>query len=311
MSKLMLSNQFQFMNGRITGNIFSDPITSTMGNLLIHGGVGSDESLSDVLNQYAKKSFDSSSSLESVINATVLMEDDEHFNAGTGACQRLDGSIQMDAAVMTEIGFGSVAAIERIRNPIRLARDIMEKTPHLIMAGDGALKLARVLGYPDYDPNTKKAEDQMKKILSELDGDGPISDSRYDKMRSFVNLKSFLKETDTVGAVANIGGKFAAAVSTGGASPMLRGRVGDSPIPGAGIFCGKNGAVVATGIGEEIISHMLCISVYNEIGSAPLEEILKKKLEPFQGPVGVIAVDKDGCAYHANKSMAVGLYRVD
>lgn len=282
-----------------------------MGNLLIHGGVGSDESLSVLLNQYAKKSFDAGSSLESVINATVMMEDDPSFNAGTGSIQRLDGSIQMDAAVMTENGTGGVMAIERIKNPVRLARDVMEKTPHLLMAGDGALKLARILGYEDYDPNTKKAEERMKKVLSELNSEGGLTDDRYSKLRSLTNLSSFLKSTDTVGAVAEIGGKFAAAVSTGGASPMLRGRVGDSPIPGAGIYCGSKGAVVATGYGEEIIKHMLCFSVYQEIGSAPLKEILIKKTEVFQGPVGVIAVDRKECAYYANKPMAVGLHHSD
>ena len=278
-----------------------------MCNLLIHGGVGSDESLSSLLNEYALKAVDVLSSLESVINATVLMENDARFNAGTGSYQRLDGSIQMDAAVMTETGFGSVMAVERIKNPILLAKDVMEKTPHLIMAGDGAVRFARVLGYPDYDPNTQKAEEQAAKVLADLNSKEPAVDTRYDKMKAVVDLKRFLKSTDTVGAVSYIGGKFAAAVSTGGASPMLRGRVGDSPVPGAGIFCGKKGAVVATGIGEEIISHMLSISVYDEIGNSTLKEILKKKTDGFKGPVGLIAVDSEGYAYHANKSMAVGL----
>ncbi len=296
-------------------NIFSVLIPPSMGNLLMHGGVGataeSEAPLSELLNGFAKKAYDQASSLESVINSTVLMEDDEHFNAGTGSTKRLDGSIQMDASVMTEAGFGSVIAVERVKNPVKLARDVMEKTPHLAMAGDGAQKLARVLGYPDHDPNTKKAEDRLDKILAELKDEGAAPNPRIDKFRSFGNLSEFLKSCDTVGAVGYVNGKFAAAVSTGGASPMLRGRVGDSPLPGAGIFCGEKGAVVATGIGEEIISHMLCISVYNEIGTAPLGDILDRKIAPFKGPVGVIAVDKDGCEYRANKPMPVGIYKAD
>ena len=151
--------------------------------LLLHGGVGSESSLSALLQEYALKAFDNKSSLNSVVNATTLMEDDPIFNAGTGSYQRIDGTIQMDAAVMTETGFGSVIGVEKIRNPVKLALDVMQKTPHLIMAGDGALRLARMLGYEEYDPNTKKAEDQRRKVMSDL-----IS-SEADKNPRFTALK--------------------------------------------------------------------------------------------------------------------------
>ena len=277
-------------------------------SLLLHGGVGSESSLSAVLQEYAMKAFDNKSSLNSVVNATILMEDDPIFNAGTGSYQRIDGTIQMDAAVMTETGFGSVIGVEKIRNPVKLALDVMQKTPHLIMAGDGALRLARLLGYEEYDPNTKKAQEQRAKVISELASTESEKNPRFSALKKMGDISKLIKPEDTVGAVAYINGAFAAAVSTGGATPMLRGRVGDSPIPGAGIYCGPKGAVVATGFGEEIIKHMLCISVYNDIGNKNLSSILEEKAISFDGPVGLIAMDKNGYSYFSSKPMAVGSF---
>ena len=275
-------------------------------SLLLHGGVGSESSLSAVLQEYALEAFDNKSSLNSVVNATILMEDDPIFNAGTGSYQRIDGTIQMDAAVMTETGFGSVIGVEKIRNPVKLALNVMQKTPHLIMAGDGALRLARMLGYEEYDPNTKKAEDQRRKVMSDLISSEADKNPRFTALKRMGDISKLMQPEDTVGAVACINGTFAAAVSTGGATPMLRGRVGDSPIPGAGIYCGPKGAIVATGYGEEIIKHMLCISVYNDIGSRKLSDILEDKTSSFEGPIGLIAIDKDGFSYFSSKPMAVG-----
>lgn len=275
-------------------------------SLLLHGGVGSDTSLSGILQEYAKKAIDNKSSLRSVVNATVLMEDDPIFNAGTGSYQRIDGTIQMDAAVMTETGFGSVIGVEKIRNPVKLALDVMQKTPHLIIAGDGALRLARMLGYEEYDPDTQKAKEQREKVLLELGSIEADKNPRFTALKKIGDISKLMQPEDTVGAVAYIDGSFAAAVSTGGATPMLRGRVGDSPIPGAGIYCGPKGAVVATGYGEEIIRHMLCISVYNDIGVRKLSDILEEKASSFDGPVGLIAIDKEGFSYFSSKPMAVG-----
>ncbi len=276
--------------------------------LLIHGGVGSDESLSSILFPYAEESFVPSSPLESVMRVVLKMEDNEIFNAGTGSYERIDGSVQMDAAVMTETGFGAVAAVENIKNPILLARDVMEKTPHLIMAGDGAERLARVLGYPEYNPDTEKARKHREKVVNELLEPDGNKEPRYQAIRALGDISELVKPCDTVGAVARIGGKFAAAVSTGGAAPMLRGRVGDSPLPGAGIYCGPKGAVVATGWGEEIISHMLCISIYNDIGTKTLKQSLMDRMSVFKGSVGAIAVSADEMEYYSNKPMAIGSF---
>ena len=277
--------------------------------LLLHGGVGSDDSFSPRLDKYSQNASGEASALNNAVKGVTLMEDDSDFNAGTGSYQRIDGSVQMDAAVMIPGNFGSVMAIERVRNPVLVARDVMGKSPHIMMSGDGAVKFARSMGYPDYDPNTEKANEQRKKTIEKMAGNDPSIPEKFRIFRKYVDIDSFMKEAfDTVGAVARVDGDFAGAVSTGGSAPMLRGRVGDSPVIGAGIYVGENGAVVATGIGEEIAKRILCYRIYARIGEKPLKEILKEEVEYFGDiTVGVIAVDKDSYAYHANKSMAVGI----
>lgn len=281
--------------------------------LLLHGGVGSDKSrlteLNEKLDGFAGVGSFRKSPLDNVVDAVVLMEDDQEFNAGTGSVMRIDGSIQMDAAVMIPGDFGSVLGVEKIRNPVKLARDVMEKSPHIMLATDGAVKFARSLGYDEYDPSTEKARNRLEKVIRELDSEGEEISLNSEHFRKFVDYKKLLTDScDTVGAVARINGKFAAAVSTGGSSPMMRGRVGDSPVIGSGIYCGTDGAVVATGIGEEIAKNILCYRVYARIGSAPLERILKEEVDKFgQTLVGLIAVDRKDYAYYDNGSMAIGI----
>ncbi len=267
-----------------------------MNIIMLHGGAGS-SGVDKKLMEYAELSK-LKNTLDAVCNAVVLMENDDYFNAGTGSYMRLDGSIQMDAAVMTENGFGAVMAIEHVKNPVLVARDVMEKSPHLILAGDGAERFAHALGHKYYDPSTEKA---IKKRNNDIEDIMSGKIDSYKKMMENIDISSFI---DTVGAVARINDKFAAAVSTGGAPPMLRGRVGDSPVPGAGIFCGNMGAVVATGVGEEIIKNMLCISIYNEIGKKPLKDIVIDKISQFKYHAGVIAVSKDEYFAYSNTDMS-------
>lgn len=271
--------------------------------ILLHGGVGSDSSINPLLNGYAKESF-LGGPLDSVVKAVSLMEDDETFNAGTGSVMRLDGTVQMDAAVMLPGRVGSVMAIERVKNPVQVARDVMEKSPHVMFAADGATDFARLMGYPDYDPSTDKARNRLAKVKHDLE-----SKTNPDQKDKIFLLASAREQHDTVGAVARIDGKFAAAVSTGGSSPMMRGRVGDSPIPGSGIFTGEKGAVVATGIGEEIIRKSLCFNIYSRIGEKSLKDIMDEEIKSFGDiAVGVIAVSASEVAYSANKDMATGVY---
>ncbi|EDY35770.1 Asparaginase superfamily [Aciduliprofundum boonei T469] len=267
-----------------------------MNSLVLHGGASNKSELKMKVEEFADIAFKEKNALNAVVKAVVLMEDDPLFNAGTGSNMRLDGSIQMDAAVMVPGKFGAVVNIENVRNPVLVARDVMLKSPHLILAGDGAIEFARKMGYESYDPSTEKAREKRERILKKL---------KNGEIPEYYHPKFFLEFLgDTVGAVARINGDFAAAVSTGGTSLTLRGRVGDSPIPGAGIYCGEKGAVVATGIGEEIIKRMLSINVYNRIGEMPLEEICKEELERFGDiPVGIIAIDKDSECALSNLTM--------
>ena len=278
--------------------------------LLIHGGAGSDNSFTETLNRYAENSSRkvSGNPLDFVVDSVRLMEDDSSFNAGTGSVKRIDGSIQMDAAVMTPNQIGAVSAIERVKNPVMVAREVMLQTPHVMITGDGAIKFARALGFEDYDPTTERTENIWKKTVDYFNGKEVELPERYSNYYKYAKIFGFPQAKDTVGAVARVDGKFAAAVSTGGSSPMMRGRVGDSPLPGAGLYAGEKGAVVATGIGEEIIRKMMCYDIYNRIGTKPLSEIVKEKVAEFGDVlVGVIAVSMDEYASYSNSSMATGV----
>jgi L-asparaginase/beta-aspartyl-peptidase (threonine type) len=275
--------------------------------LLCHGGVGSkNRSLPD-MNGIAKNGWNQDP-LTSVVNAIVIMEDDPNFNAGTGSVIRIDGSIQMDAAVSTPGRFGSVIGIEMVKNPVIVARDVMEKTPHVMLAGSGAIDFARRCGHKPYDPKTPRSIEAYKKMIEGIK-ENMTENEKYIEFKKLIDSGLIEEPHDTVGAVARINGKFAAAVSTGGASPMMRGRVGDVPVPGAGIYCGDQGAVVATGIGEDIAKRVLCYRIYSKIGSMPLKTILEKEIGYFgETLAGVIAVSRNEMAYFSNGSMGTDLY---
>ena len=139
-----------------------------MRQIILHGGVGSSEELSGLLDKYASYSINYETPLDAVVAAVKYMEDDLNFNAGTGSVMRLDGSIQMDAAVMVDGNFGSVINIEFVKNPVQVAREVMETSPHVILSGDGATKFATEKGHPHYDPSTDRARkrlDRANKML--------------------------------------------------------------------------------------------------------------------------------------------------
>ncbi|MCL4346229.1 MAG: isoaspartyl peptidase/L-asparaginase [Candidatus Thermoplasmatota archaeon] len=275
--------------------------------ILCHGGVGSKARSAPDMNGIAEKSWNEDP-LKSVVNAVVIMEDDPQFNAGTGSVMRIDGSIQMDAAVSVPGRFGSVIGIEAVKNPVMVARDVMEKTPHIMLSGSGAVEFARRCGYMEYDPSTVKSREAYRKMIGGI-RDGLTENEKYIEFQKLIREGIIDEPHDTVGAVARINGKFAAAVSTGGASPMMRGRVGDVPIPGAGIYCGQDGAVVATGIGEEIAKRILCYRIYSRIGSMPLKSIIEKEIAFFgDNLAGVIAVTVNEAAYFSNGTMGTDMF---
>ena len=210
--------------------------------------------------------------LEAVQAAAVALEDNPLFNAGRGAVLNEDGEVEHDAAVMCgHTGrAGGVAAVRGVRNPITLARVVMEKTPHVLLTGPGAEAIADREGVERVDPSWHVTEGQESRWRS---------------------------AGDTIGAVAVDGsGHLAAATSTGGILHKLRGRIGDSPLPGAGLYADDACAVSASGHGEAIMravaSHEVAAAVHH--GGRPLPDAVHAALQRVDGAAGIIAVGRDG-----------------
>ncbi len=271
--------------------------------LLTHCGAGSDRTVQDAADAAGAKGMSvlrrGGRALDAVLEAVVVLEDDPRLNAGTGSRMRTDGRIQMDAALMDDtLEAGAVAAIERVRNPIRVARDVF-RTPHVLFVGPDAQAFARANGHADYDPATPESRRKLEESLRRI---------REGKVPWYYRKFSGIDLHGTVGAVArDRRGHFAAAVSTGGTSFMLPGRVGDSPVLGSGIYAGPAGAVCATGIGEEIMKRVLSKAVYDAMaaGRTPQKAAeLGVGLFPRGVSVGLIVVGKRGWGEACDKDMA-------
>lgn len=267
--------------------------------LISHGGVGSPASYSDGCEAACRIGADvlgRGDVLEAVIGAAVFLEDEPRYNAGTGAIMRLDGSCEMDAAVMTGDGrYGAVAAITGVKNPTRVAAEVLS-TPHRLLCGEGAVQFARSLGFPPYSPITQKALDRLAKARETVPEGG---------LEEYWRKAEF---TGTVGAVArSADGAFAVSCSTGGAATMLRGRIGDSPIIGAGLYAGPLGAVCCTGAGELILDRLVAFRVYLALERGQsLEAAAQAEVDlfPEEKSLGIIAVSADEAVSVANRDMA-------
>ena len=230
------------------------------------------------------------SSLDAVTTAVRTLEDDPLFNAGRGAALTRDGAAELDAAIMEgrQQRAGAVAAVRHVRNPIELARRVMEKSRHVLLVGAGAEEFALEEGIALVPNVYFRTEERRAQLESERSG-RPVSDL-------------VPSSQGTVGAVAlDEAGDLAAATSTGGMTNKRQGRVGDSPIIGAGTYA-KNGvcAVSATGHGEFFIrtvaAHHICAAVEFRglaLGEA-VHELLHEKLRRLGGSGGVIAIDRAG-----------------
>ncbi len=185
---------------------------------------------------------------DAVTAAITVLEDDPLFNAGKGAVFTHDGRNELDASIMdgSTLAAGAVAGVDRIKNPILLARAVMEHSPHVMMVGEGAEKFATEQSFKLVDPSyfrTEKRWQELQKALKE-DAAGAKITQRM----------AALKHFGTVGAVARDSeGRLAAGTSTGGMTDKRYGRVGDSPIVGAGTYADVSCAVSSTGWGEYYI----------------------------------------------------------
>ena len=274
---------------------------------IAHGGQGSPPNMVDGCRaavDAALKALEASGDpVDAAVAGVVVLEDDPRFNAGTGAVVRLDGhTVQMDAAVMRSDGrFGAVAQIEEVRNPVRVARAVMD-TPHLLLAGDGATRFARTLGMAVYDPTTPESLARIRRTQDKLVADDPsLPDAwRAFDWRAHWNFERSIEDAglghardsgsrsapvdaghDTVGvAVRASDGRFGVALSTGGTSITLRGRVGDVPILGAGLYAGKYGAAASTGTGERIVEAGVARRVHEWLAAGEsAEEAAKHAVE--------------------------------
>jgi len=259
--------------------------------LVVHGGAGrwQEKSLikarfriERVLEAGFKKLKEKNSALAAVLEAVRIMENDPIFNCGKGSSLTIDGKIQMDAAIMTSDGrFGAVGAIESVRHPIDVAYKVMTETNHLLIVGEGAKRLARFWGFPPYNSFTKKAREALLRIR------------KKPKLRYLTKIKNYLS-LGTVGAIAlDTSGRFAAANSTGGYTGKLPGRIGDTPIYGAGTWACADGAAVSSGVGEEIIRSFLCKKVCELMKRYPAQKAVKKAIKGIRD-CGVIAIDRKG-----------------
>ncbi len=287
----------------------------------VHGGVGSSTRLSRVVGVIATQAFalleKGATALEAVVEAVRLMEDDGRFNAGKGSTLRLDGeTVEMDASAMdSRGGIGAVIVVRDVRNPILLARAVMD-TPHIALAGDGAALFARRMGMPPSAPVSQRVFRRYEKTRRMVESGAVYrTDVRWrslpiEEMWNFRRPYGQVFSSDTVGAVAlDRSGAFAVAGSTGGASPMLNGRVGDTAMIGCGFYAGPVAAVAATGIGEAIIRKMLAKTVYDliERGEDPGSACDRAmEMFPHRIPIGIVAISVEGIAVRSNRRMAEG-----
>lgn len=247
--------------------------------------------------------------LDAVEAAVRVLEDDPAFNAGIGAVLNRDGDAELDAAIMdgaTGLA-GAVAAVRRIRNPVSLAREVMSASPHAMLAGEGAERFARERGIGWVDPGifaTDRRREALRRVLAAQAG---MPGAR-------VRPTDAADRHGTVGAVAfDSAGHVAAATSTGGTTGKLPGRVGDSPVIGAGTYAADSAcAVSATGHGESFLRVVFAHRVASLVTLAgrTLDEALARALAEVAaigGDGGAIAVDARGATALAFNS--AGMYR--
>jgi beta-aspartyl-peptidase (threonine type) len=240
------------------------------------------------------------SSLDAVVTAITRLEDDSLFNAGKGAVFTAEGTVELDASIMdgATLQAGAVGGVKRIKNPITLARQVMEASPHVMMVGDGAETFAQEQGMAlvendyFYTERRRRALDRVQQREQMEESSGHVLELSEDDDYKL----------GTVGAVAlDQNGNLAAATSTGGMTNKRYGRIGDSPIIGAGTYANNETcAVSATGHGEYFIRGVIAhdIAAMMDYAGLSLTEasnaVIHGKLTERGGSGGVIAIDREG-----------------
>jgi len=298
--------------------------------IIVHGGCGREKREPDArqagLEAAAEAGWQAlgrgGCALDAVEAAVVALEDHPTFNAGTGSCLNFDGEVETDACVITSDGAaGAVAAVHGVKNPVRLARAVLERTDHLLLAGPGAEKFARMCGLPTADLVTPERLERWKTLRAKLRENTRVPEDQPE-FRFWKKLDNLLEKYlapgeegrhGTVGAVAiDDKGRIAAATSTGGIWFKLPGRVGDTPLFGAGTYASRLGAASATGHGEGIVRLELTRIVVERMDRLGAQEAVDLGVAQARAAgveCGVIAVDhrgQVGSAFHS-EAMATAI----
>jgi beta-aspartyl-peptidase (threonine type) len=277
--------------------------------MAVHGGAGPDsehikqnmdgykKGLEDALNTGYSILEAGGSSLDAVEAAVNALEDNPLFNAGRGSALNEKAEVEMDASIMygKDMKSGAVSMVKNVKNPVTLARAVMEKTSHIYLGDLGALEFAKKVGlkvmpeaYFITDHAFEQYQDAIKEATNTIEEAG--------------NYQVKRKTHGTVGAVAlDREGNLAAATSTGGIENKVPGRIGDSSIIGVGSYANnKTCSVSTTGDGESLIKHVtgFNLSALIEYRGMELQEaaqhLLHEKLKDEEGDIGLIAVDQNG-----------------
>lgn len=322
--KFIYSILLCFLFQTVFAQDYSDKIT-----LVIHGGAGTitranmtpekEKAYREVLNTALQNGYailkKGGTSLHAVEAAIMVMEDSPLFNAGKGAVFTNEGKNELDAAIMEgkTLKAGAIAGVTTIKNPIRGAIAVMEKSPHVLMAGKGADQFAKEQGLEIVDPSyfytearfkaLQKAKEQEKIELDHSENKKEIKKAPktgYSKDEDLIFTEG--KKFGTVGCVAlDKFGNLTAGTSTGGMTNKKYGRIGDAPIIGAGTYANNTTcAVSATGHGEFFIRSVVAYDISSLMEYKGLtvkdaaDEVVMKKLVERGGEGGVIALDRNG-----------------
>jgi beta-aspartyl-peptidase (threonine type) len=295
-------------------------------SIVVHGGAGVIErsklgpegdtayraGLTQAIEAGAKVLDQGGSSLDAVEAAIKVLEDDPLFNAGRGSVFTAEGKNEMDSAIMdgATLKAGAVAGVTHTRHPISLARAVMDKTPHVLLAGPGADTFSARVGVEQADPSFFFTENRWQSLVKQLTKEGrpiPPRPAGVPPPGQAVPISQLEESPDThlfgtVGVVAlDRQGNIAAGTSTGGLQAKMPGRVGDTPIIGAGTYASNQScAVSGTGSGEYFIRLGIAREVCNLVFFKGMrlqqaaDEVIHKELEGMHGDGGVIAVTPDG-----------------
>ncbi|MEM2107675.1 MAG: isoaspartyl peptidase/L-asparaginase [Candidatus Bathyarchaeia archaeon] len=279
--------------------------------IAVHGGAGTwDRKRSEAALKSVREAAEigfkvmiaGGSAVDAVVEAVAFMEDSGNFNAGAGSALNIEKRVEMEASVMdgATLQAGAVGLLSDVRNPVRLARLVMEKTDHVFVVGKGTDDLARMFGVERRQSVTaaqlERYEAQLKNLLA---GSGYLP-----RLADLVKAHPEIFQLETVGAVAlDNSGSVAAATSTGGFPLKLAGRIGDSPSIGCGTYADNcSGACSVSGVGEIAIRLVLAKAVCDYMGNgrAPQEAaeaaivLIKERIPNAYNVMGLIAVDVNG-----------------